>query len=807
MLRSKLSHRIAGAGAIAWATGLLMLAWLPSAEAQTIEVPCESSALVGDLLAAYETPGSTETLALTAGCTYEIPAPSGVSPAYYDTDGTPFDWYGPSGLPAIDGTITIEGNGAAIAGGGAGSHYRLFYVAADPGNPSTENYASPGAGSLTLEDLTLQDGDAQGGSAIDAGGGAGMGGAIFNQGELTLDAVTLTGNVAQGGEVSQSASSATGGGGIGSDGSTDYSGGGFGSGSFGGAGGGSGSNIEFAGGGAGFAASETGGTPDGGGTASGLGGAGTTGLGGDGSGGGGEPVLTEGSPGGAFGEGGPANRPSITENNGGGGVGGGGSEGGGGGGFGGGGGYSGSGGFGGGSGADNGHAGFGGGGGTGAYGTGAGMGGAIFNMQGSVTILDSTLVANTAAPGAIGSVALSGSVEAGLGLGAAIFNLNGSLSLSGATIDQNTASPGGGGIYDLVLDSAKARTAQVSVADSILYGNDADVVANKPIDTVAGAENLGHASVEASGPDIVGRGEAVGAGTIAGSPSNANPHLGALADNGGPGMQTQLPAAGSPALGTGSQCPLTDERGDFRPTEGCDLGAVEITPVGTPSATITAPVNGASFSQGQTAIAVYACADPDGPGIASCIGNVPDGQPIDTATPGTFTFTVTARSADGQTATVSSSYTVIASATTTKPPQTQPGSPPSTTKPSTTAPSTKATIAIETAQAKVSAGKAKIKVDCTAAGKESVCKGMLSLSIRQRTVRKVHGHRKVSYTTIVLGRADYTISTGRSRTLLVRLTKAGLRALRQARQHQLHATLQVRLSSGKTLTREVLVKL
>ena len=48
----------------------------------------------------------------------------------------------------------------------------------------------------------------------------------------------------------------------------------------------------------------------------------------------------------------------------------------------------------------------------------------------------------------------------------------------------------------------------------------------------------------------------------------ADAMLGALQDNGGD-TETQLPAAGSPALGVGVNCPATDQGGMPRPKPGC----------------------------------------------------------------------------------------------------------------------------------------------------------------------------------------------------------------------------------------------
>jgi hypothetical protein len=49
--------------------------------------------------------------------------------------------------------------------------------------------------------------------------------------------------------------------------------------------------------------------------------------------------------------------------------------------------------------------------------------------------------------------------------------------------------------------------------------------------------------------------------------------LGMLGDNGGT-TETLLPAAGSPAIGLGSGCPPTDQRGSPRGNP-CTAGAVE----------------------------------------------------------------------------------------------------------------------------------------------------------------------------------------------------------------------------------------
>src|SRR5262249_44500061 len=59
-------------------------------------------------------------------------------------------------------------------------------------------FAVTGEGQLTLENLTLSGGLAQGGSGKTGGGAAGLGGAIYNQGTLTIIGCTLINNQAIG---------------------------------------------------------------------------------------------------------------------------------------------------------------------------------------------------------------------------------------------------------------------------------------------------------------------------------------------------------------------------------------------------------------------------------------------------------------------------------------------------------------------------------------------------------------------------------------------------------------------------------
>jgi hypothetical protein len=50
--------------------------------------------------------------------------------------------------------------------------------------------------------------------------------------------------------------------------------------------------------------------------------------------------------------------------------------------------------------------------------------------------------------------------------------------------------------------------------------------------------------------------------------------LGVLGDNGGPTKTIRL-LSGSPAIGAALSCPIRDQRGVERPSQGCDSGAFE----------------------------------------------------------------------------------------------------------------------------------------------------------------------------------------------------------------------------------------
>jgi CSLREA domain-containing protein len=531
---------------------------------------------------------------------------------------------GPSAL-LVSTPITIQGTGQTITRTGAAG-FRLFAVG--------------GAGDLTLEDLTLSNGLAQGGAAGGGGGAAGLGGAVYNQGDLHVFDCTLTGNQAVSGAGS---GGALGGGGRGGAGDAAGDGGGP-------NGGPAGANS----------ATGTGGT-------GGTGGSGGFGGGGGKGGTGGSNVVGFGLPGGdggaggfggGGGKGGTGGSGNLELGNGGGGGAGG---------FGGGGGSGGTGlGV-----AFGGPGGFGGGFGSDGLGTpgggGAGLGGAIFNQGGAITVANSTVTGNTAQGGDANGMGAG----AGSGFGGGLFNINGSVPLTNVTFARNTVAAGtasngaiaagqaaGGAVYNLAINVGSVtptQTATITVANSILANTTggSDVVNN---------QQAGTATLNATGPNIasvavVNTGGNAG-GTVSGTAFTiADPQLGAPAANGG-STQTMAPAAGSPAIDHGSNAvltaanfggtaPTTDQRGPgfLRVSDGtADIGAFEVQvpivvyPPSLPTAEVGTPYDQTINASG-----------PPGPYTFMASGNL-DGLSLSSAgaltgTPtaaGMFMFTVTA---------------------------------------------------------------------------------------------------------------------------------------------------------------------
>ena len=168
-------------------------------------------------------------------------------------------------------------------------------------------------------------------------------------------------------------------------------------------------------------------------------------------------------------------------------------------------------------------------------GGGAGIGGGLFNYQGAVSVVNTTIAGNTARGGAAGNSDYwpNSPAENGRGVGGGIFNLSGTFSLSNTIILSNVADVN---------------------SDCGVVGGDTNAT--------TGAYNL----IRPAGGCPTGQSDVV----------TTRAELGPLTDNGGP-SPTHALVANSPARNAAdiTQCPYTDQRGFRRPGPRCDIGAFE----------------------------------------------------------------------------------------------------------------------------------------------------------------------------------------------------------------------------------------
>ena len=198
------------------------------------------------------------------------------------------------------------------------------------------------------------------------------------------------------------------------------------------------------------------------------------------------------------------------------------------------------------------------------------------------------------------------------------------------------------------------------------------------------AESGGLTSQDTIGAGSQPRGMAVAAGRLYVSNVGSNTISQYAADGAGALSQLAPPvsASGSPfglalspdgrslyvALFAGSAVGQYDVAGDgtlsvkadpepagFRPQS---LVAIKPRDEQAPTIDLRTPPEGAQYQLGADVPADYSCADEGGSGLQSCTGDVADGDPLDTSTPGTHAFTVVARDGAGNETTLTHGYTV-----------------------------------------------------------------------------------------------------------------------------------------------------
>ncbi len=207
-------------------------------------------------------------------------------------------------------------------------------------------------------------------------------------------------------------------------------------------------------------------------------------------------------------------------------------------------------------------------------------GGGIFN-SGNLTVAGSTIAGNASAAhgggietaGAAASLTVVNSTVSGnkaVGDGGGVDESRGQAHLISSTVTANLADSdsfqggNGGGVGVFITGAVYSIQSSLIAGNSDSGGEAPDCVA-QPDATLL---SLGQSLIGDPGGCVL----TAGLGDITG----VKPKLRPLADNGGP-TPTHALRPGSPALGAGGACPLTDQRGVLRSLGGlCDIGAYEL---------------------------------------------------------------------------------------------------------------------------------------------------------------------------------------------------------------------------------------
>ena len=211
-------------------------------------------------------------------------------------------------------------------------------------------------------------------------------------------------------------------------------------------------------------------------------------------------------------------------------------------------------------------------------GGGAGLGGAVFNMQGTLTVRNSTLSNNTAQGGGVERVARPRQ-------GLRRRGLQPERRLHRSRVDprgqhggsQHRQRGGQRGLQPGLRRAPAARTAQTTLRNTILgQGTGDDTLVSNRSAFITPSPNLGTATAAVGDRNLVRSSSVLDGGTITGTALTGDPLLGPLGNNGGPTRpwrrlrtaprSTQAPPSGSPGTSAAWPAPPTSSTCPTRPT-------------------------------------------------------------------------------------------------------------------------------------------------------------------------------------------------------------------------------------------------